>query len=342
MKTIAIAGVLMASMCAAEATGAKGFCEEDVSVLNIRDSIKLAGTITTPAECVPRAAIVLATGSGAQNRDEEIMGHRPFKVIGETLAEQGYAVLRMDDRGTASSEGDFSTATTEDLATDIAAGLAEMRHRFPDIPAGIIGHSEGGTIAIREGAENPDCSFIITLAAPAWAGDSIIMSQSRALATALTGRWDGEALQREILDIVKSDLSDLYARVALNVALNKAYGEASALPQVKETIAQQLKVLLSPWYRGMVRYNPAAHISSVKKPWLALNGSSDTQVLPANLKTIKALNTTAETDELPGLNHLFQHCTTGLVNEYATIGEDIAPEVIARITSWLTSTLPTP
>ncbi|MDE5940922.1 MAG: alpha/beta hydrolase, partial [Muribaculaceae bacterium] len=148
---------------------------EDVSVENTRASLSLAGTLTMPVDNSAKAAVILASGSGAQNRDEEIAGHRPFKTIAESLSERGFAVLRLDDRGTGLSNGDFQSATGADLAEDVRYGLLWLRKRFPDIPAGIIGHSEGGSHAIRAAAGG-ETDFIVTMGAPAWKGDSVIMS----------------------------------------------------------------------------------------------------------------------------------------------------------------------
>ena len=313
---------------------AENFISEDVRIQNVTDSITLAGTISYPATDCPKAAIVLASGSGAQNRDEEVMGHKPFKVLAEHLSGNGYAVLRMDDRGTGESSGEFERATTEDFRRDIMAGLEWMRKRFHDIPTGVIGHSEGGTIAIRSAADN-QCDFIVTLAAPAWSGDSIIMSQCRAIATGLSGRWDGEQTQRAILDVVKSPVNKGMARISLNMILRNAFGQQADIPKIKESIEEQIDVLVSAHYRDMIRYNPANDISRIKKPWLALNGDHDVQVLPDNLKTISDLCPTAITKLLKGHNHLMQRCITGLPDEYARINEDISQAVLDNITEWL-------
>lgn len=327
------------SILAPTILSAGNFISEEIRIPNQTDSITLAGTLAIPVDSHPRAAIVMATGSGAQNRDEEIFGHKPFQVIAEHLAANGYAVLRMDDRGTAHSEGDFTSATTDDFVTDIAAGLELLGGRFPNLPKGIIGHSEGGTIAIKTASRNRLCSFIVTLAAPAWQGDSIIMSQSRAMAVGLTGKWEMEAQQREILDIVKSDLNDLQARMSLSFLLPKIFGESANLPQAKTMIAKQIDALTSRWYRAMVRYNPECDIKAVGCPWLALNGAKDSQVLPANLQTIKALNHGADTQLLDSHNHLFQTCLTGLPDEYPTSGQSPSPETLAVILNWLNATI---
>jgi len=329
--------IYSAFMCMSFAAMAEDFISSDMKIFNADDSISLAGTLTAPAGNHPKSVVILASGSGAQNRDEEIMGHRPFKTIAEYLSGNGYAVLRMDDRGTGESEGDFAKAVTDDFVTDISAAIACMRKIYADVPVGVIGHSEGGIVAIKSAVQNSGCDFIITLAAPAWSGDSIIMSQMRALATGLTGKWDGEAQQREILDIVKSDLTDMQVGISLSFLLNRIYGSAATLPEIKSGISKQVETLTSPWYRGMIKYDPARDIRNVHKPWLALNGDRDTQVLPANLLTIKELNPAACIIELKNLNHLFQRCITGLPTEYASIQEDISPEALEAMLLWLDS-----
>ncbi|MDE6062575.1 MAG: alpha/beta fold hydrolase [Duncaniella sp.] len=309
--------------------------EKEVEIINHHDGINLAGTLSTPDSVQPKAVIVLASGSGQQNRDEEMLGHRPFKAIADYLTANGYAVLRMDDRGIGGSGGDFHTATADDFLRDISVALAYTDSCFAGIPTGVIGHSEGGTIAIRSAATDVRCEFIVTLAAPAWEGDSIVMSQSRALATAMTGRWDGEKLQRSILDIAKSDTPLKQANTMIYMSLAESLGEQAKVSAVQQQLAAQVEGVLSPWYRSMLRYNPSDDIKVVNKPWLALNGSLDTQVLPGNLDTISELNPGAIIKLLPGHNHLFQRCKTGLVHEYENISEDISPETLEMITKWL-------
>lgn len=335
-RLISMKRITIAALVAIGAISASAFTAREVTVANHTDGVQLAGTLTLPDnKAKPRAALVLATGSGAQDRDETVFSHKPFKVIAETLADRGYAVLRMDDRGVGASTGDRSTVTTASNVRDVEAGLAWLDSAFTGVPAGVLGHSEGGQIAMRIGAENPKCRFIISLAGPAWRGDSIVMSQSRAIATAVTGRWDAEDRQRALLKTAASTMPDYVARPMMIAEISKELGEAASLPQVQEQISQQIDAMLSPWYREFLRYDPAADIRAVKVPWLALNGEKDLQVLPANLTTIKQLCPAATVVELPGHNHLFQHATTGLMNEYATLPESISEETLKAILDWL-------
>lgn len=316
------------------------FTETDVTIFNTSARITLGGTLTMPADREPVAAIVLATGSGSQNRDEEIMGHRPFKAIAEHLSSGGYAVLRFDDRGVGESGGDPARSTLDDYVTDISAAIAKVDSCMPRcVPVGVLGHSEGGSAAIKIAGCDSGCSFIITMGAPAWSGDSIIMSQARAMATAMTGRWDAESVQRRVLDLVKSDIPTIMLRTSIYGIMAGQLGEMARLPDVQKQLSAQVEAVCSQPYRSMVRYNPEADIRAVNIPWLALNGSKDMQVLPANLDTIKTLNPCAETQLMQGQNHLMQDCTTGLVQEYASIPQDISPATLAAITSWLYSNL---
>ncbi len=310
---------------------AADFTEKELEV-RAADGVRMGATLTAPEH--PKAAVVLATGSGTQNRDEEVFGKKPFKTLAEFLSSHGYAVLRVDDRGFDRAE-DAAKATVDTYTADVASALAVMDSIYPALPAGIIGHSAGGSYAIRNGAHNERTDFVITLAAPAWSGDSLVMSQSRALAVRLTGRYDNEGLQRRLLSIAKSDVADFIALAMITGEINAAAGEAAKIPEVQKQIHGQASALLSPWYRSMLRYDPADDIKAVKVPFLALNGSKDIQVLPGNLTTIGELNPAADTRLMESMNHLFQVCESGMIQEYATIPGDISDAALATILDWL-------
>lgn len=331
MKTLFPAIIILACSLSVSA-----FSEREVVVHNNVAQIRLGGTLVEPDRQI-KGALVLASGSGQQNRDEEILGHRPFKKIAEFLGECGYAVLRLDDRGIGASGGEFKGSTNTDFVTDISAAISFVDSIYKgNVPVGVLGHSEGGTTAIKIGAHNSLCRFIITLAAPAWSGDSIVMSQTRAIAVGQTGRWDAEPIQRRILDYAKGNLSEAIARPLIIQTLAEQVGtEAAKLPQVQEQFVAAANTMLSPWYREFMRYDPENDIKSVNVPWLALNGSKDVQVVIANLATIRVLNANAKTVELKDHNHLFQHCTSGLIDEYALLPEDISDETLTIISNWL-------
>lgn len=331
--TVVIA-LALSALCSA--SPADAFTERDVTVHNHRAGVSLAGTLTTPEDSAPKAAVVLATGSGAQNRDEEVMGHRPFKAIAEYLSSNGYAVLRLDDRGVGGSTGDPAQSTSDDYVSDLGCAISALDSLLgTQLPKGVLGHSEGGSVAVKMAVRNPRCGFIVTLGCPAWPGDSIVMSQARAAAVAALGRWDGEVRQRRLMDIVKSEMPDIVAASSLYMELVQEVGAAAAMPQVQEQLSQTVKTMASPSYRSLVKYDPAADIAAVEIPWLALNGEKDIQVLPGNIDTIKELNETADARVIPGHNHLMQHCSSGMVQEYRDIPEDISPEVLKMIGDWL-------
>lgn len=328
LSKYAIAICLLATSMSSAASEISG---QEVRIPNADAGITLAGTLTTPVS--PKAVCVLATGSGPQDRDETILGHKPFKVLSDTLSKYGYAVLRMDDRGVGDSGGVFEGSTLDDFVSDIAAGVAYVDSVYKDLPVCVIGHSEGGSIAIRLAATDSRVDMIATLAAPAWRGDSVIMSQAREMATRTLGRWDKEGLQRRLLDIAMSDASDASARMSLQYVL-MSQPEAS-IPQVRDGFIQSAKAMSGPYYRRMLRYDPAEDMGRLKIPWLALNGDRDVQVLCANLQTISECAPHADTVVMEGHNHLFQHCTTGMPDEYASLPEDISAETLAAIAEWL-------
>lgn len=320
---IAVSGIILAK-------------ESEVVVRNGADKISLGGTLARPDSVAPKGAVLLLSGSGSQNRDEEVFGHRPFKVLSDYLVSRGYAVLRTDDRGVGGSEGDPAQVMAADLISDARSCVSFLDSCFGGkVPVGVIGHSEGGQTAYRLASENVPCRFIVTLAAPSWEGDSIIISQCRAMSMAMSGAWPGEALQKRLMAIAKSDMPAEEAGPVIRDAMGEVMGEMMKYPQVQEQIERQIEVLLSPSYREMLRYNPEEDIRKVCVPWLALNGSKDLQVIPANLLTIKSQNPAVEVCELENHNHLFQQTSSGLVTEYARLGQSPSEETLCRIADWL-------
>lgn len=307
---------------------------DNAIIYNKRDSARLVGTWLMPEDANPKAALILATGSGLQDRDETMLNHRPFRAIAERLSKEGYAVLRLDDRGVGKSTGDIINATTNTLTGDIAAALEWIDSVAPNVKRGVLGHSEGGLIAINL-AQNPKCDFIITLAAPSFPGDSIILSQGRAVTTAMVGKYEAEPIQKKILSIAKSDIPHEEAKAGITALLAEQLGEQFNMPIVKKQVDIQVETVLTPWYREFLRTDPAEAIRAVNKRWLALNGEKDFQVLPQNLAHIKELNYNAECMILPGHNHLFLECATGLPQEYTMLKGDISEETLNMIVNWL-------
>jgi fermentation-respiration switch protein FrsA (DUF1100 family) len=290
------------------------YIEEEVVFENRKAGIKLAGTLTLPDSKSVFPAVVLISGSGAQNRDEELMGHKPFLVIADYLTRNGIAVLRYDDRGTAASEGDFNKSTSFDFSKDAEAAVnylltrKDINHR----KIGLIGHSEGGMIASMIAADSKDVAFIVLLAGTGIPGDQLLLLQQELIARASGA--DENAIQK-------------------SKEINR-----NAFETVKKSSVNQIT---TPWMQYFLKYDPASALEKVKCPVLAINGDKDLQV-PAtiNLEAIsKALskggNKKVTIKELKGLNHLFQECQTGLPTEYATIEQTFSPLALEEMLKWL-------
>jgi len=272
----------------------------EVVFTNVSDGATLAGTLSIPANA--KSVALMVTGSGQQNRDEELFGHKPFAVIADYLARKGIATLRYDDRGTAKSKGgSLKSATTQDFAEDAAAGIAYLRGLGKFSKVGIIGHSEGGSIAYMLGARGT-VDFIVSLAGPAVKGDVLLLEQNRAL------------------------LGDVAKGLTLEQVRNA--------PTVKG----------NAWFRFFMDYDPQPAIRSVTCPVLALNGEKDRQVVsklnvPALRRALQA-NKLSTVKTYPNLNHLFQHCQTGMATEYGEIEETFSEEVIKDISDWILRIMP--
>lgn len=311
---------------------------EEVSVPNAAGGSVLAGTLTLPPGAGPFPAAVLITGSGAQNRDEEIMGHKPFLVLADHLTRRGIAVLRYDDRGVGTSTGSFATATTEDFAGDALAVWQALRARPEIDPArvGLIGHSEGGLIAPMLASRNPAVAFIVMLAGPGVPGDQIMVRQSTSVLKA-SGAPDevvtaNIALQRQAFAILREE--DDGARITERL-------NAVTVPGGPETKARFVQQMQAPWLRFFARYDPAPALAKVACPVLAIWGTLDSQVEPdQNLPPAEAAlkrggNKDATLMRLPGLNHLLQSAKTGLPSEYARIEETMSPAALGLIADWI-------
>lgn len=312
--------------------------EEEVTFENkSAGGIKLAGTLTEPEGKGPFTAVVLVTGSGPQNRDEELFGHKPFLVLSDWLTRKGIAVLRFDDRGIGKSQGVFAAATTADFATDVEAAIAYLKTRPEVKRIGLIGHSEGGTIGSMVAARNADVAFLVMMAGSGVPGDAVIPAQAKAIAllSGIAPEKAEEAVNqtRAVITLVETEKDPAVLQQKLHDMLAKSMPEQ----RIKAEIARAT----SPWFRYFLTYDPATALGKVKCPVLALNGSLDVQVLPSqNLPPIRqaleaAGNKHFEIVELPGLNHLFQTAKTGNVSEYGQIEETISPVALEKISDWI-------
>jgi len=316
------------------------YLSDDVTYPNKPAGNTLAGTITIPPGKGPFPAVLLITGSGPNDRDETLLEHKPFLVLSDYLTRKGIVVLRTDKRGVGKSTGDLAKAISADFASDAEAGVAYLRTRSEVDPhkIGLIGHSEGGMIAPMAAVADPAVAFIVMMAGSGVPGDQIIVEQGRLIEMASgLSKEDADKSaekERETLALVETEKDPAALDRLLNVKLGAEGSPESAIPG-------QIKALTSPWFRFFLTYDPATALRKLKIPVLAINGSLDLQVPPAqNLPAIrKALqdagNTHAEVDELPGLNHLFQDAKTGAPSEYGQIEETISPVALDKIATWI-------
>jgi pimeloyl-ACP methyl ester carboxylesterase len=331
---------------------------QDIIYFNKDKSIQYGATISFPKGKGPFPAALLITGSGQQNRDEEIPGHKPFAVIADYLTRQGYVVLRVDDRGMGQTTGDVPGATSKDFENDALVSLDYLKKRKEVDPKkiGLIGHSEGGMIAEMIAAERKDIAFVILLAGPGEPLYKLMSDQNEATLKAV-GLPAGYVQQ--YLTLYKALLP------AIANSESKGKAEEAAAKLVKDWMAKTPKAVVlyttgikdeasetafvnafveqvgSPWFRYFLKYDPAPYLKKISASVLALNGEKDIQVVSAsNLAGIKASlekskSKKFEVKELKGLNHLFQHCTRCTIQEYGQLEETFAPEALETIRDWL-------
>jgi len=325
---------------------------EEVLFENEIDGVVLAGTLTIPIDGNNFSAVVMISGSGGQDRNEELLGHKPFLVISDYLTRNGIAVLRFDDRGIAQSTGDHSLATSEDFAKDVLAAVQFLKERkdINKTKIGLIGHSEGGMIAPLAAIQSDDVAFIVMMAGLGIPGDSILYLQGELIQRA-EGMSEEEIkksvkLQREIFSIVKNSNDEGKLDKELREKFYAEYAtmteeEKSKLGDPEVYLNMQIKTITSPWFKYFLRFDPTPVLEKVKCPVLAINGEKDLQVPPKeNLSAIKSAlekvgNKNFEVKMLPGLNHLFQTSTTGKISEYGKIEETISPVALQTILDWI-------
>lgn len=323
--------------------------EEEVTYENKDAGITLAGTLTFPFEKGPFPAVLLITGSGAQDRDESEVTHKPFLVWADYLTRLGIAVLRVDDRGVGGSTGDFLQATSEDFAGDVLAGIEYLKSRKEIDPRqiGLIGHSEGAIIAPMVAAQSPDVAFIVMMAGTGLTGEEISYLQS-ALILKVNGVSDelitkSRALQESIYTAFKKEKDDAVAAEELHEIIENAKLQLSEEEREEILFGAFIEapIKLIPWYRYFLTYDPKIALMKVKCPILAINGEKDLQALPKeSLQSIEEAliaggNKDYNLKELPNLNHLFQTTQTGAPSEYGQIEETIAPEALDLMGKWI-------
>lgn len=317
------------------------YAVREVTFANETDRLTLAGTLTLPDTDGPHPAVVLIGGSGPLDRDAEVFGHKLFLVLADHLTRQGIAVLRYDERGVGASEGTpWPAVSSEAFARDAAAGVRFLQVH-PEIAAdaiGLIGHSEGGIVAPLAHTAHTPVAFIGLLAAPSVPGDDVLEEQLAAIVAA-QGLPDAmvastRASQRALLDAAQRASTADTARAELRTALS-AQGMSEAQVQA------QIEQLTSPWFSFFLTHDPQPVLAQLNVPVLALYGSVDLQVPPAqNTSPMQAaLDASPSSDAtvavMDSLNHLFQPATTGLPDEYAQIETTLAPAMLERLSTWV-------
>ncbi len=327
--------------------------EREVSFAGGGPGVTLAGTLTMPAGPGPFPAVVLLTGSGAQDRDEALMGHRPFLVLADHLARHGIAVLRCDDRGFARSTGNFSTSTHEDFAADAVAAFKFLRAQ-PGIDAtrvGLCGHSEGGVHATLAAAGEKDVAFVVMLAGVGVPMEQLLLRQRQDLMRVSgvdqVAPPEVKALGDKLFKLLRTQGATEQSRAEVRALLEQMAArytpeQRAATGFTASALDQQVTFLTSPWFIKLLAYDPAPMLARVRCPVLALNGEKDLQVsFRENLDGIRGGltaggNQNVTTRSLPNLNHLFQHCETGGISEYGRIEETMSPEVLQLVSDWIT------
>ncbi len=327
--------------------------EEEVFFENRVDEVKLAGTLTLPESDGPHPAALLVSGTGPNDRDQLIWGHRVFLVLADYLTRHGIAVLRSDDRGVGRSTGNYDTATFEDFARDALAGVAYLKTR-PEIDAkriGLIGHSEGGAIAPMAASASPDVAYLVLMAAP---GSNDLEGGLKQFADGYRANGASEkaiALKCSILTkifyTVRHEDDVEAAKQKIRQILQNAKPELSNLSEderrkieLESVDTYEFDWMFAPEFRSILRYDPKGTLMKVKCPVLAINGERDIQMPRENLEAIKAAlaaggNRQCTTKELPGLNHLFQTAETGSPSEYSRIEETLSPTALRVISDWI-------
>jgi pimeloyl-ACP methyl ester carboxylesterase len=325
----------------------------EVKIWNAAAGIHLAGTLVLPEGAGPFPAVVFVSGSGPQDRDETLMGHKPFLVIADDLARHGVASLRCDDRGVGGSEGNEMESTIRDFATDAEAGLAFLttQPKIDPKAIGILGHSEGGLIAPLVASTNREVAFLVLLAPPGEPLKSLLVRQLHDLlrqggvADSLAER--AMAAQSEDFALLADNTlsrDNVQQKLRAKAAARRSQftdAERALLRVDAATIEQGIRVSTTPWFRSLLREDPAVYLRTIRIPVLALFGDRDLQVAgELNAKAVRdslaaAGNTSSEIRILPGLNHLFQHTATGAVADYGTIEETFAPEALQLTSGWI-------
>ena len=328
------------------------YYSKDITFQNNKTNISLAGTLTLPLKYRNLPAVILISGSGPQNRNEEVAGHKPFLVIADYLARNGIAVLRYDDRGVGKSKGEFKTANLDDFAIDASSAIEYLKTRkeIDKNRIGLIGHSEGGLVAPMVAASRDDVNFIVLLASPGIETRKILLKQAEEIPRSMGASEDfiqkNIAENKTYINLVSNSNNNDTLKNKITQLFGTSYDETPSIliPEnmtKKEYIAIGLNLAESLAFKDLLKLDPTIILQKISCPVLALNGEKDIQVsAQENLAGIyKALvkggNTDVTIKEIPNLNHLFQVCETCTLEEYETIEQTFSPKALKEIANWI-------
>lgn len=324
------------------------YSEREVTYTSPVDGVTLAGTLTIPEGDGPHPAVLMLTGSGPQDRDETIMGHKPFWVIADHLSRRGIAVLRVDDRGVGGSGGDTMQTTAATNVQDAIAGV-EFLKRQPEVngaKVGLIGHSEGAWIAPIAASKSDEIAYIVLLAAPGVSGKELVLMQRDAVRATVGVPPDVRQKEREaheaLLNAIERGAPEADIADALRELARLERGDAADAEEYANRITeQQLPMMTSAWFRDVLSLDSRPALRTLEIPALVITGELDLQVpVDENMREIRgafdtAGNTKAKLVSMPGLNHLLQRARQGLPGEYLMIQQTISPDVLTLMTEWI-------
>lgn len=330
---------------------------EEVEFDNADQTIHFGGTLTIPEGKGPFPAVVLISGSGQQNRNEELMGHKPFLLLADVLTRNGIMVLRVDDRGIGKSTGKFNDATTADFANDVSNSVDYLTNR-PEADKkklGLIGHSEGGMIAPMVATSRKDIAFLILLAGPGIKIDQLMAEQNAAiLKSSGISQKSLDAyipVYKKLMQIMVSDTDSLKVvreslalldkwKLTTDSSIVRELGLANIAAE-RNMVSTMVKVINGKWFKYFIAFDPEPYLKQLTGKVLALNGDKDIQVIAGpNLAGIEAALKKSKVKSyavksMPGLNHLFQTCNSCTIEEYSQIEETFAPAALKVITDWI-------
>ncbi|MFT4167966.1 MAG: alpha/beta hydrolase [Dysgonomonas sp.] len=332
----------------------KGYKEENVIYYNSDSTLHFGATLTLPEQTKKVPAVILVSGTGKQDRDGTMAGHKMFAEIADYLGRRGIAVLRTDDRGVGETNGEYETATTADFATDALTAVEYLKSRkeIDNKKIGLIGHSEGGAAISIAASESKDIAFMISLAGLATDGLSSLLRQNEDLVEAANIPEYNKRRYNEINSLMFHTAYEYADSDSLEIKLNETFNtwkikddeffkslNTGGYDHFRFPIYSYVKQAVGPWYRFFIRYNPNTYLSKVTIPVLALNGDKDIMVAAdqnlGNFKKYLSHNNDVTTISIPGLNHLFLPCTTCTQQEYSTIKSEFSGETLQLIYNWI-------